>query len=69
MTKHFFRIFIFLFVFVGSAYSMPEVTYPKELDQLHKNVISNFLQATVDEGQVESFLSTLGSKGAWTQID
>ncbi len=69
MTKHFFYCFIFLFVIIGSAYSKSDVTYPKELEQLHNNLISNFLQPTVDESKVENLLSTLDSKGAWTQID
>ncbi len=60
------------FVFIVAACSNPKVQkviYPAELQLLQENIISNFLQDSVSEAQVDELLDALDENGAWRQID
>ncbi|MCD6354006.1 MAG: hypothetical protein J7L95_00505 [Prolixibacteraceae bacterium] len=44
-------------------------SYPKELQQLHQNVLSNIFDSPVDLGQVSQLLSEIKEDGSWPDID
>ncbi len=63
--------FIFLPVFVllfNSAFSNSTVIYPKELVQLHENVLSYILEEKGNSDSVENWLSDLKDDGSWPDV-
>lgn len=44
-------------------------TYPDELQQLHKNVLSNLLNDEVDEKELAEIYASLNKDGTWPDID
>jgi chondroitin AC lyase len=56
------------FIFMNSCNS-PKANYPKELNQLHKNLIEYYLETPVDEKNITKLLAEMDENGAWTDID
>jgi len=45
------------------------LSYPDELQQLHKNTITNFLEEEIDAEELNDFYSNLQEDGTWPDID
>ena len=47
----------------------PEITYPKQLNQLRKNLVEYYLESPVDHKKVDLLLENLKDDGSWPDID
>jgi chondroitin AC lyase len=72
--KNLFLLVIFLAGLSCSQSKIPVIlehtqNYPEELRQLHKNVLTYFLDVEVDSEEFKDFYSTLQKDGSWPDID
>jgi len=66
-SKHYI-IIVLSFIFLSHC-TGPKVQYPNELDQLHKNVLTNILEDEANPAEVEQLLHEMQTDGSWSGID
>lgn len=64
-----FYAFLFLILTGISGCRQPEVVYPENLVQLHKNVVEDILSEPAALDSVEKYLAELNIDGSWPEID
>jgi len=61
--------FLFLIALGVAGCQKPEVIYPEQLAQLHKNIVADIVEVPAEPDLVEKYLAELSSDGSWPEID
>jgi len=69
MNRLIFYAFLFLILIGISDCRQPEVVYPENLVQLHKNVVADILAEPAASDSIEKYLATMKVDGSWPEID